>query len=284
MYTAIHTWSFRDKFKQEPTFNIRQALDISAEMGFTGMEIMTGKASMPPEHIGCDTAPALREVMQYAKKVGVRIHCYATYNDFAFVKNEEWRLANIEYIKTWLRLAGETGVPNIRMLTGYYAEGQDRAKLEDLTRKGIEECIPVAEKAGVNMAIENHNSIFFTGREIVDLIKSFGSKRLTACPDPSNGCNTFFEPTRSKTDEDGVFANLAVMAPKATDSHLKIRGIDANGGLLGWDLDRLVKTYQQAGYDGPITFESIVDGDLLAPLAQVRKLVDAAIHRAGKPA
>lgn len=282
MYVAVHSWSFRDRFKQDKSFDIFQAMDLAAEMGFKGMEIMTGKAGMPPDHIGTDTVEGLRKVLAHAEKRGLRINSYATYNDFAFVKNEEWRLANIAYIKQWLRLAGETGVPNIRMLTGYYAEGQDRKRLEELTLNGIAECIPVAEKAGVNMAIENHNSIFMRGEEIVGLIRRFGSKRLTACPDPSNGWPKFFEPTCPPADRDAVYDNLAVMAPHATASHLKIRGLDPDGSPLGWDLQRLLGVYRKAGYAGGITFESIVDGDLLAPLAKAREAVEVAIGEAGK--
>jgi sugar phosphate isomerase/epimerase len=280
MYPAIHSWSFRERFKQDPAFTIFRALDEAAAMGFTGMEIMTGKANMPPEHIGTDNAAGLRKVLRHAQQAGVRIHSYATYNDFAYVKDETWRLANVEYIKTWLRLAGETGVPNIRMLTGYYVPGEDRARLEDLVRRGIEACIPVAEAAGVNMAIENHNSIFFQGAEIAELILRMGSPRLTACPDPSNGFPIFDAACPAAT-VDAMYANLSAMAPLATASHLKIHSIAPDGSLLGWDLDRLVGAYRQAKYDGPIAFEAVGTGDLLASLPRARELVKAAIDRAG---
>lgn len=279
MHAAIHSWSFRNRFKEDESFDIFQALDQSAEMGFTAMEVMTGKANMPPSDIGSDTVDGLRRVLDYAESIGIQIHCYSTYNDFAYVADETWRLANIEYIKTWLRLAGETGVPNIRMLTGYYAEGEDRARLESLTIKGIEECLPIAEKAGVNMAIENHNSIFFSGEEIVGLIERFAPSRLTTCPDPSNACRTFFSDERTVEERDSVYKNLEVMAPFATNSHLKINGIDGEGMLQGWDLPRLLEIYRGAGFDGFITFESIADGDLLAPLAEARKRVEAAISQ-----
>ncbi|MBI5723876.1 MAG: sugar phosphate isomerase/epimerase [Planctomycetes bacterium] len=277
MYVAVHSWSFRERFKQDKSFNIFQAMDIAARAGFKGMEIMTGKANMPVADIGADTVEGLKKVLDYAKKCGLKIHSYATFNDFAYVKDETWRLANIEYIKKWLGLAGDTGVPNIRMLTGYYVEGEDRKRLEDMTLKGIEECIPVAEKAGVNMAIENHNSIFMKGDEIAGLIKRFGSKRLTACPDPSNGCPKFFDPACTPEARDGVYENLKVMAPYATASHLKIRGFNPDGSLLGWDMPRLLGIYRKAGFDGSLTFESIVDGDLIAPLAKAREVVEKAI-------
>ena len=131
MQVGLHSWSFRNRFKQEPSFTIFKALDLTAEMGFKSIEIMSGKANMPPGDFASDDLPYLKSVLAYAKDLGITIPCLSTYNDFAYVKDENWRLANIAYIKKWLALAGDLGVPNIRMLTGYNVEGQDRAEPSD---------------------------------------------------------------------------------------------------------------------------------------------------------
>jgi sugar phosphate isomerase/epimerase len=234
MILALHSWSFRDRYKNDPAFNVFKMLDETAKMGFTAIELMTGKAGSPPApDVGGEEPDGLRKVIRYAEKCGIRVTCLAPYNDFAFVKNEEWRLANIAYVKQWLQLAGDAGVANIRMLTGYYAEGEDPKKLEQLTEAGIIECIPYAEKANVNMAIENHNSIYMKGTEIAELIARLKSKRLTACPDPSNGFKTFFEPDCSgeviedvagpRTEYHAVARRerrAAALGPRPADRHL----------------------------------------------------------------
>jgi L-ribulose-5-phosphate 3-epimerase len=276
-YPAIHTFSFRDQFANTPGFTIDNALEISAAMGFTSMEVMTGKAGSV-EDIGTDTLDGLRDFIARAEKHGIKIHCYSTYNDFAFTPNEEWRLANIEYIKTWLKFAGDTGVPNIRMLTGYWVKDEDHGRLTELVYKGIEECVPIAEACGVNMAVENHSSVYMTGKEIVEVIEKIGSPRLTTCPDPSNGFNVF-APDCTDQVREAAYDNLRVMAPRATNAHLKIKGVTPNGRLEGWDLDRILDIYEEAGYAGPITFESIAEGDLLAPLARAREVLEEAIQR-----
>ena len=153
MKTALHSWSFRERFKADKSFNIFQALDETARMGFTGIEIMTGKANCPVEDIGGEDIGHLRKVKKYAEKLGIEILSFATYNDFAYVKDETWRLANIEYIKRWLPLTGEAGVPNIRMLTGYHIEGEDRRRLEDLTREGIRQCIPIFNRCDLFVGV-----------------------------------------------------------------------------------------------------------------------------------
>ena len=278
MKPGMHTWSFRNRFKEDPTFTIFDCLDMTADMGFTSIEIMSGKANCPPDHIGPDDPTHLDKVMAHAATRGIEVVCLSTYNDFAYVMDEEWRLANVAYIKHWLGIAGRLGVPNIRMLTGYYNDKAPRAELERLTREGIRECIPYAEQAGVNMAIENHTSIFFEADEIMALIDAMGSARLTTCPDPSNwGRKAFFEgdPQAKQTVLDGA----RIVAPRATQSHLKVRGIAPDGTIPGFgnDLVELVRIYATAGYDGPLAFESVGDGDLLEPLVQAREIVEKAI-------
>lgn len=287
MFAAMHSWSFRERFKSKPGFTIFDCLDETAEMGFRGIEIMAGAAGSPAGDLGSDEPAHLEKVMQHAAKRGVKVLSLATYNDFAFVANEKWRLENIAYIKRWLGIAGTLGVPNIRMLTGYYNDKAPREKLEQLTRDGIRECVPFAEKAGVNMAIENHNSIFVEADEILGLIGELGTPRLTACPDPSNWAGKeFWEPDCPREVREKVFTSAAKVAPKATQSHLKIKGAPAGGKLAGFgdELARLLRSYRKAGYDGGIAFESIGEGDLLAPLPQAREVVEAAIRQAEKEA
>jgi len=280
MFPAMHSWSFRNVFKEDPTYDIFKCLDKTADMGFTGIEIMSGKAGSPAGDLGSDDMAHLEKVMEHAEKRGVKVLSLATYNDFAFTPNEEWRLENIAYIKDWLRIAGQIGVPNIRMLTGYYNDHTPHEQLEQLTRDGIKECIAAAEEAGVNMATENHNSIFMDADAMLALFDELGSPRLTTCPDPSNwGGKEFWSDDCPAEVREKVFTSAAKLAPRATQSHLKIKGAPVDGKLVGFgdDLTRLLKAYKDAGYDGAIAFESIGDGDLLEPLVAAREVVEKAI-------
>jgi sugar phosphate isomerase/epimerase len=282
MEAGLHSWSFRNAFQEDDQFNIRTLIDMAAEMGFGALEVMTGKAGDSPTHIGTEDPDELKKLLDYAAERDVRIVCASTFNDFAYVKDDTWRLANIEYIKRWLLLCGEVGIPNIRMLTGYYQTDEPREELEQLTRDGIRECVPVAEKAGVNMAIENHNSIFFQADEIVSLIQEIDSDRLTACPDPSNGVQGFLSNEASEEEREQAFETARTMGPYATQSHLKVSGLDEEGRLMGWgdDLDRLVRAYYDAGYDGVIAFEAVQDatGDREI-IEKARRMVEDAINR-----
>ncbi len=284
MIVGVHSWSFRDRFRGDPDFTIDKAIDLAADMGFESMEILTGKAGetgvMATETdmgtLESEDPDYLRAIIDHAAGKGIRIHCFSTYNDFAYVKDEPWRQENITYIQRWLRLAGELGVPNIRMLTGYYLEGEDRTRLEQLTREGIAACVPVAEEAGVNMAIENHNTIFMKADEIVELIQANQSARLTTCPDPSNWQRTFFTDECTPEVREDVYQSLEKAAPHATNTHLKVKAVE-DGGLRGWDLPRLLGIYQKAGYTGPIHLESVIEGEKVDPLYEARKILSDAL-------
>lgn len=282
MQVALHTWSLRDRFK-DPTFDLDQAIRLAADWGFAALEVMSGKAGSPAEHFGSEEPARLRRLAELARARGVPIVCVSTYNDFAFTPNEAWRLDNIAYVQRWLRIAQDLGVPNLRLLSGYYPGEQDRAAIDALVEAGIRECAAVAETTGVNMALENHSSVFFGAEEIVALIGRIGSPRLTTCPDPTNWVGpSFFEPDGPRQPREAMFASVARIAPLATQSHLKVAGVGPDGALVGWggDLARLLRLYRDSGYDGCIAFESIAPGDLLAPLPRAREIVAAAIAAA----
>lgn len=282
MQPAMHSWSFRNRFKQDDSFDVYKLLDETARMGFSSIEIMSGKAGEPGGDFGTSDPAELKKIKQYADKAGVTIHCLSTYNDFAYVLDEEWRQENVRYIQDWLRIASDMQVPNIRMLTGYYREGENPGLLEDLTLAGIVRCAPVAEEVGVNMAVENHNSIYFQAEDMIELMDLVGSDRLTACPDPSNwGGKAFFEGDAQARQT--ALDNLAKVVHKATNSHMKIKGIDEKGQIIGFGdaLDRFIELYRDAGYDGPIHFEAVgkPEDNLLAPLEKAREILAESIAR-----
>lgn len=276
MYTAMHSYSYRDRFK-EPDFGPREFLADVGRLGFASVEIMTGSPGRIQKDIGTDDLAGLRELQRFGRDHGVEIHCLSTYNDFSLLDDEQRRVHIDDLIK-WIRIAGELGVPNIRLLTGYYSDADRPEEQERRTLDGIAACVPAASEAGVFMALENHSTVFMSANDVVWLIEQIGSQWVTACPDPSNQLPGFHE--ARPNFKNFVYAGAAKMAKHATNSHLKVKGIDEDGTLLGWDIDRLLAIYRGAGYDGPITFESIVPDDLTGPLPEMKRIVDEAIARA----
>ena len=283
MRTAVHSWSFQRRFQSDPAFTIRDFISLAADLGFSGVELLTGAAGGNTGHLRSDDPIEVERIVRFAESRGVRVDSLSTYNDFAFVPNEEWRLANIAYIQHWLALAGSLGVANIRMLTGYYVRGVSQIRLQDLVLAGIRACAPHAQRAGVNMALENHSSVFLEADDIRYLIDAVGSPRLTTCPDPTNWSPAFLAGTADGPERELVFRSVATIAPWATQSHLKIQGITSDGQLQGFGaegLARLLGIYRDAGYRGALAFEHVGPGDELTELPMAKRIVDEAIRLA----
>jgi sugar phosphate isomerase/epimerase len=281
MRAGLHSWSFQQRFTDDRSFGPRDFIDIAAGMGFHDVEILTGAAGGNPGHLRTEDPAEIAAIVRYAESKGVRVACFSTYNDFAFTPNEEWRLANIAYIKRWLALAGDCGVPNIRMLTGYWVRGRSQVRLQQLVLDGIRECAPHAERAGVNMALENHSTVFLEAEDILWLIEQVGSRRLTTCPDPTNWAHKMVSEEVDKAEREHVFRSTELIAPRMTESHLKVFGITERDEIAGFgsELERLVGIYRAAGYDGVIAFEHIGAGDPLAELPRAKAILERAIAR-----
>jgi len=277
MRVSIHSWSFRDKYKGEPGFNLFRALDETARMGFTGIEIMAGKANAGYDDFESVDPMYLDRVTRHARSVGVAITAVAPYNDFAYVTDEAWRLANIEYVKQWCRIAADMQVPEVRVMTGYLVEGQPVDTLEQLVIDAFRECAPVAEQCGVNMALENHSSVMSASAGLLRLFREVGSSRLTACPDPTNFSPGVFKPDATPGQREKVYTETEAFAPYASNSHVKFGGFDSRGEWAVIDWPRLLGIYRGAGYDCNISIESIDTPDLLATLARARATLEKRI-------
>jgi sugar phosphate isomerase/epimerase len=275
MRIGLHSYSRRFAFEKQPGYDVFAFLAEASAWGFSSVEIMTGQAGGAPTHVGDDSDAHLDRVCESARAQGLELSCWSTYNDFAFVKNERWRQQNIEYVETWIAKAARTGVPNLRLLTGYHLEGEDRGRLEDLVIAATKRCCELAERHGVNLALENHSTVFLYADEIERLRAAVGSPRLTLCPDPTNG----FQVTEQPEQLEAMYGNLAKLLPHATNAHLKVFGIERDG-LSGFELGRVIGLFARAGYEGAIQLE-LVDaeaepGILRAARERVERAIAAA--------
>lgn len=280
MFVALHTYSFRRRFERDgQTFF--DAVDWAAEHGFRGLDMMIERGDRPRPVAGLpDLAPATVErAVTHAHRRGVPVLAFSTYNDFATADSGE-RSREAAFLRDWIRLAATCGVPRLRLLTGYYREGRDQTEQELRTRQGIADCVAAAREANVELALENHSSVFATAAELTTLVREHAPV-LTLCPDPTNWVRDYFR--APETNRENIYPELALAAPFATHAHLKIRGLapDADA-LVGFDLQRLLRILRDADFAGAIAFESVTfdanqSGDLLADLPAARARVEQAI-------
>lgn len=132
------------------------------------------------------------------------------------------------------------------------------------SHQAIRRALPLAEKAKIPFALENHKD--WTVDEFVDILKQYSSEHLGVCLDTGNNISLLDDPMEV----------VERLAPYAVSTHVKDMGVDEypDGFLLSevvmgegyLDLPRMVKTIQQARPSTKITLEMITRDPLKVPV------------------
>ncbi|MFH1707964.1 MAG: sugar phosphate isomerase/epimerase family protein [Planctomycetota bacterium] len=89
----------------------------------------------------------------------------------------------------WINAAGAAGAPVSRIFGGHIPDRKDREGLQrgiDRVLQALETLVPVAARAGVVLALENHGGVPGTGEEQADMIKRINAPHLRATVDVGN--------------------------------------------------------------------------------------------------
>lgn len=181
---GVSSYSFW-QFKHDDWRNLEKNIDQAGEMGFDGFEILHRQMT--------DESPAtLQKLKRRAFINGLSLCGFSTHQTFLTPSVEE-RKKNIEHTAKCLELAYGLGIPTMRVNTGRWNTSKNFDEL--MKNRGIEprlqgytdddgfgwviDCfeklIPVAEKCGVVMGLENHWGLGLTPegvKRVVDAVKS----------------------------------------------------------------------------------------------------------------
>jgi len=122
-----------------------------------------------------------------------------------------------------LRAAKTLGSPVLRTFVGGFRWHSEitGAALVSQAAKNLREALPVAEKLGVRIALENHLDL--TTAELLDLLGAVGSDCLGVCLDTGNGLGLLEDPV----------ASAEALAPHTFTTHLKeFRAVLRREGLV----------------------------------------------------
>ncbi|MBX3549909.1 MAG: sugar phosphate isomerase/epimerase [Xanthobacteraceae bacterium] len=169
----------------------------------------------------------------------------------------EVRQLAVKIIASVLELAGDWGAKGIVVSPGLGRPllPPPAGRLEQAFRSSIEQLLPVAEKTGVDLLLENIPYSFAPKADgLASVIESIGSKRIGVCYDVPNALFAREAP------EDG-FCRLA--------DHIRLVHF-SDTGLDVWKHDRIgqgvvdfasaLKVMREIGYGGPLVLE-IIDSD-----------------------
>jgi L-ribulose-5-phosphate 3-epimerase len=250
---AVSTYSFWH-FEKQAKFTIAECIDMAAEMGFDAVELL--EVQMTPAE---KSDQSLQAIKRQAHRLGLSLCSISTHQSFLFPEAAE-RTKNIDGTIASIEMAYKLGIPSIRVNTGRW---QTVKNFDELMRKrgvapplpgytdedaypwvvdAFEKCLPVAEKCGVILALENHWGLCRTPEGLLRIVNSIKSPWMGVTMDTGN----FLEDPYDK---------LEMIAPKTT--FVQAKTYYGGGVWYTLDLDylRIGSILRKYGYKGFVSLE-----------------------------
>ena len=264
---------------------LREWVDLAAPLGLDGLEYYSGMLEL------ADPArwAAARRTVEERGLVIPMLWCSP---DFSH-PDAEFRRAEIEKEKNWIRMAAALGAGFCRVLSGQRRPELTRERGVELVAQSIEACLPEAERCGVTLIIENHyKDDFWSYPEFAqkmevfcELVERVQHPRFGVNYDPSNAFLAGDDPLEllqrvkhrvvtmhasDRTLIEGTLEDLRREEGGAEGYAKRLRHGEIGKGLN--DYDAIFGTLRGVGFDGWISIEDGVDGmeQLKASVAFVR--------------
>lgn len=272
---AVSTYSYW-RYHADSKLKIEQCIDLAGTTGFDAVEILEIQMERK------DNA-YLQTLKRQAFLAGLDLCSISTHQDFVAPDAGE-RQANVEKTLASIELAYKMGIPTIRVNTGRW--GTSGSFDELMKQRGIEEpipghsdeeafgwviaclekCLPVAERCGVVLGLENHWGLARTPEGLLRIVNAIDSPWLRVTMDTGN----FLEEPYDK---------LAMIAPKA--AFVQAKTYYGGGTWYTLDLDylKIAKILRDVDYRGYVSleFEGREDAKTAIPksLAMLRSALTA---------
>ena len=186
-------WHFNGPKEETP---VEMCIDKAAAMGFDGVELLLVQMSSEENSY-------LQMLKKRAFHAGLDLMGFSTHQGFVN-PSEEYRRENIEKTIHQIELAYALGIPTMRINTGRWGTSADfdelmankgiEPSLEGYTDEdgfgwvidAIEQCLPVAEKCGVVLGLENHWGLGRTAAGVKRIVDEIDNPWLRVTLDTGN--------------------------------------------------------------------------------------------------
>ena len=268
---AVSTYSFW-QFRNDDLRDIGRCIDLAAEMGFDGVEILHRQMQN-------ESNDYLQSLKRRAFVNGLDLCGFSTHQDF-LNPDAAVRKQNVAHTIHCIELAYQLGIPTIRVNTGRWGTSKDFDEL--MKNRGIEpprvghtdeegfgwvidgfqECIRAAERCGVIMGLENHWGLGRTPEGVLRVVEAVNSPWLQVTLDTGN----FLE---------DPYDRLEKLAARTILVHAKTYYGGGTWYTLDLDYERIASLLRKHEYRGYVSleFEGKEDPKIGVPksLAMLRK-------------
>ncbi|MFO0813451.1 MAG: sugar phosphate isomerase/epimerase family protein [Gemmatales bacterium] len=192
---GVSSYSFW-QFKNDDLRDLEKNIDLAGEMGFDAFEILHRQMTE-------ETPGYLQKLKRRAFVNGLSLNGFSTHQTFVTPDAAE-RKKNIDHTSKCLELASAMGIPTMRVNTGRWNTSKNFDEL--MANKGIEprlpgytdddgfgwvigsfeKLLPVAEKCGVVMGLENHWGLGLTAEGVLRVVHALKSPWLKVTLDTGN--------------------------------------------------------------------------------------------------
>lgn len=265
---GVSTYSFWQFNGPKENVPIGYCIDKAAEMGFDGVELLLMQ-------LESEENSYLQSLKRRAFHAGLDLMGFSTHQGFVF-PDESTRRSEIEKTIGQIELAYKLGIPTMRLNTGRWRtiESFD----EFMANKGIEpipegytddvafqwvidaigEMLPVAEKCGVVLGLENHWGLGRTAEGVMRIVNAVNSPWLQVTADTGNFLENQYE-------------QLKILAPHAILVQAKTYFGGGKWYTLDIDYKQVSDIFRNSGYKGYISLEFEGNED---PLTAVPKSLE----------
>lgn len=192
---GVSTYSFW-QFNREEFRDINTCIDLAAEWGFDGIEILHRQMTD-------ESNATLQGIKQRAFINGLDLCGFSTHQGWVS-PDPEVRKKNTEHTIHCIELSYALGIPTMRVNTGRWGTSGNFDELmknrgiepvleghtEDEGFKwvidGLTECLPAAERCGVTLGLENHWGLGRTPEGVMRIVKAINSPWLKTTLDTGN--------------------------------------------------------------------------------------------------
>lgn len=248
---GVSSYSFW-QFKNDDLRPIETCIDLAAEWGFDGVEILEMQMT------NTDNA-TLQKLKQRAFVNGLDLCGFSTHQGWVSPDADK-RKQNTEKTIRSIELAYKLGIPTMRVNTGRWGTSGNfdelmanrgiEPTLEGYTEEdgfrwvidGLTECLPTAEKCGVTLGLENHWGLGRTAEGVMRIVKAIDSPWLKTTLDTGN----FLE---------DPYDRLEIIADDAVLVQAKTYYGDGMWYTLDLDYPRIAKLLRKHNYQGYVSLE-----------------------------